>query len=106
MHLKTNQRLLNMTQETRIALAMASAVAAKFIAKVDSGNAKSVETYKEMKALQVVVNIALANSTSLGLHPKTIKDAPKVLNTNDAAMWVTGWNEAYEALHHWNNSAP
>lgn len=28
---------------------------------------------------------------------KTISDAPKCLNTNDKAMWVTGWNECVEA---------
>lgn len=28
---------------------------------------------------------------------KTIKDAPKCLNTNDKAMWVLGWNECHAA---------
>jgi hypothetical protein len=28
----------------------------------------------------------------------TINDAPQCLNTNDKAMWVTGWNECFEAL--------
>jgi hypothetical protein len=29
----------------------------------------------------------------------TIDKAPKCLNTNDKAMWVTGWNEAIDAFN-------
>lgn len=28
----------------------------------------------------------------------TLKDAPTVLNTNDKAMWLTGWNECVDVL--------
>lgn len=29
---------------------------------------------------------------------KSFISAPAILNTSDAAMWITGWNEAVEAL--------
>ena len=48
--------------------------------------------YKEFKAL----NARLSKLDSLKL--KTLKDAPTVLNTNDRAMWVLGYNECIEDL--------
>jgi len=29
---------------------------------------------------------------------KSFISAPAILNTSDAAMWITGWNEAVDAL--------
>ena len=44
------------------------------------------------------LSAAIMQDTDFVPEAKTLATAPKILNNNDAAMWVLGWNECRDAM--------